>query len=139
LRFRQLIDTYPSKQSWRDLASLDPLLRKGKPVSLALSEPIAAYFAADKNDGESVARYFTEQAVVTDEGHTHIGRAAIVAWKTAASAKYHYTSEPIAVADQDGKTVVTAHLVGDFPGSPVDLSYLFALDGDKIASLEIIP
>jgi hypothetical protein len=32
---------------------------------------------------------------------------------------------------------VTSHLVGDFPGSPVDLRYFFVLDGDKIASLEI--
>jgi hypothetical protein len=108
-------------------------------VSLALPEAIAAYFAADKNDGESVARCFTGQAVVTDGGHTHIGRAAIAAWKTEASAKYNYTSEPITVADQDGKTIVTAHLVGDFPGSPVDLRYVFVLDRDKIAALGIFP
>ncbi len=108
-------------------------------MSVVLPTPIAAYFAADKNDGESVARCFAEQAVVKDEGHTHIGRAAIAAWKRAASAKYNYTSEPIAIANQDGKVVVTAHLVGDFPGSPIDLRHVFVLDGDKIASLEIIP
>ena len=108
-------------------------------MSLALQAPIAAYFAADKNDEKSVAQCFAEKAAVKDEGHTHIGRAAIAAWKRAASAKYNYTSRPIAVTDQDGKTVVTAHLVGDFPGSPIDLRYFFVLDGDKIASLEIIP
>jgi hypothetical protein len=41
--------------------------------------------------------------------------------------------------EQDGKTVVTCHLVGNFPGSPVDLRFLFDLEGDKIASLEVIP
>ena len=74
-----------------------------------------------------------------DDGHTHKGRAAIKAWKTDASAKYQYTSEPFACEEKDGKTVVTSHLVGNFPGSPVDLLFFFKLEGDKLASLEIIP
>lgn len=108
-------------------------------MPLTLPAPIAAYFAADKDDGDAVTRCFTERATVKDEGHTHVGRAAIAGWKTVASAKYNYTSEPTAVAVQDDKTIVTSHLVGDFPGSPVDLRYFFVLDGNKIASLEIIP
>ena len=107
--------------------------------SLNLSKPIAAYFTADKGDGEAVSQCFTENAVVEDEGHTHKGRAAIKDWKTDASAKYEYTSEPIACEEKDGKTVVTSHLVGNFPGSPVDLRFFFKVEGDKIASLEIIP
>jgi len=35
--------------------------------------------------------------------------------------------------------VVTSHVVGDFPGSPIDLRYLFVLDDDRIAELEIVP
>jgi hypothetical protein len=35
--------------------------------------------------------------------------------------------------------IVTSRLTGNFPGSPVDLRFLFELQGDKIASLEIIP
>ena len=106
--------------------------------SLNLPKSIAAYFSADKGDGESVSRCFTENAVVKDEGHTHKGRAAIKAWKTDTSAKYQYTCEPLACEEKDGKTVVTSHLVGDFPGSPVDLRYFFKLEGDKIASLEVV-
>ena len=107
--------------------------------SLSLPKPIAAYFIADEVDGEAVSECFTENAVVKDEGHTHKGRAAIKEWKTDASAKYEYTSEPIACEEKDEKTVVTCHLVGNFPGSPVDLRFFFQLEGDKIASLEIIP
>src|SRR6267142_3987355 len=103
--------------------------------SLSLPKPIAAYFAADRGDGEAVSQCFTDDAVVKDEGHTHKGRAAIKAWKTDASAKYEYTSEPFACEEKDGKTVVTSHLVGNFPGSPVDLRFFFKLEGDKIASL----
>jgi len=107
--------------------------------SLSLPKPIAAYFTADKGDREAVSQCFTENAIVKDEGHTHKGQAAIKEWKTAASAKYQYTSEPFACEAKDGKIVVTSHLVGNFPGSPVDLRYFFKLEGDKIASLEIIP
>src|SRR5262245_594533 len=107
--------------------------------SLSPPKPIAAYFTADSGDGEAVSRCFAENAIVKDEGHTHKGRAAIKAWKTEASAKYQYTSEPFASEAKDGKMVVTSHLVGNFPGSPVDLRYFFKLEGDKIASLEIIP
>ena len=107
--------------------------------SLNLPKPIAAYFAADKSDGQAVSQCFTENAVVKDEGHTHTGRAAIERWKTEASAKYQYTSEPIACEQKDGKTVVTSHLVGNFPGSPIDLRYFFQLEADKIALLEIMP
>jgi hypothetical protein len=106
---------------------------------LNLPEPIATYFDADKRDGEAVARCFTEQAVVKDEGQTHSGLAAIRAWKTAASRKYSYISQPITVEQKDGRFVVTCRLVGNFPGSPVDLRYAFSLERGKIASLEIRP
>ena len=104
-----------------------------------LPKPIAAYFTADKGDSEAVVRCFTENAVVRDEGHVYNGVAAIKQWKAASSKKYSYSTEPFASEDKDNKTVITSHLVGNFPGSPVDLRYLFELKGDKIAALEIIP
>src|SRR5258708_36999578 len=102
-----------------------------------LPESIAAYCAADKRDGEAVARCFTKGAVVKDEGHPHSGLAAIKAWKAAASAKYSYTSAPFAMEHKDGRTIVTSRLTGNFPGSPVDLRYAFRLERGKIALLEI--
>ena len=108
-------------------------------TDLKLPEPIAAYFNADKRDGEAVACCFTTQAVVKDEGQTHAGLDAIRAWKTAAAAKYSYTSEPFAVEHQGGRYVVTSRLTGNFPGSPLDLRFAFRLERGKIASLEIRP
>ena len=106
---------------------------------LDLPGPIAAYFAADKEDGEAVARCFTEAAVVKDEGRTYRGRAAIRQWKEDVSTRYQYTSEPFACDQEDGKVVVTSRLTGTFPGSPANLRFFFVLEGGKIASLEIIP
>jgi len=109
-------------------------------MSIDLPEPISRYFAADEQrDAEAFSRCFTDDAIVEDEGHTHTGLAAILQWKAEASTKYSYTATPVAIADEGGRAIVTSHLTGDFPGSPVDLRYLFRLEGDKIAELEIKP
>ncbi len=108
-------------------------------MQLDLPKPIAAFFTADKGDSEAVSQCFTEKAVVKDEGHTYVGRAAIKQWKADASTKYQYTSEPFACEQKDGKFVVSSRLTGNFPGSPANLRFFFELEGDKIASLEIIP
>jgi len=107
-------------------------------MQLDLPEPIAAYFTADQRD-DDVSLCFTEGAVVQDEGNTYRGRTAIAEWKAAASAKYQYTCEPLAYERDESKNVVTCRLVGNFPGSPVDLRFTFQLAADKIASLEITP
>jgi hypothetical protein len=104
-----------------------------------LLKPIAAYFSADRADSEATARCFTDNAVVKDEGHTYHGLAAIKQWKADSSKKYTYTSEPVACEDKDGKIIVTSRLTGNFPGSPVNLRFFFGLEGNQIASLEIVP
>jgi SnoaL-like domain len=106
---------------------------------LNLPEPIATYFDADQRDGEAVACCFTEEAIVEDEGQSHSGHAAIRAWKTAASRKYSYTCEPFAQERKEGRTIVKTRVTGNFPGSPVDLKFVFRLEGGKIAHLQIAP
>jgi hypothetical protein len=106
---------------------------------LSLPEPIAAYFEADRRDGDAVAHCFTNEAVVMDEGRTHVGRAAIKAWKTAASTRFSYIAEPFALEKKDRKYIVTSRVTGDFPGSPADLRFIFTLERGRIASLEITP
>ena len=108
-------------------------------MTLELPEPVAAYFTADQGDGQAVAQCFTDNAVVKDEGHVYRGRSAIQQWKTDASTKYQYTSEPLACDQKNGKIIVTSRLTGNFPGSPVDLRFCFELECDKIASLEVTP
>jgi hypothetical protein len=104
---------------------------------LNLPEPIEAYFKADQRDGEALAQCFTRQGIVMDERQTHCGTEAIKAWRTAAAAKYAYTSAPLAVEKKDGRYVVTSRVIGNFPASPIDLRYIFRLERGKIAHLEI--
>ena len=108
-------------------------------MSIDLPEPIAAYFAADRFDSEAVAQCFTKDAVVKDEGRLHTGGASIRQWNAEASAKYQYTCKPIRSEQKGGVTEVTCHLTGNFPGSPIDLRFLFRLERGKIANLEIMP
>lgn len=107
-------------------------------MSIELPSAIAAYFDNDKKgNAKAISDCFTQDAVVLDEGNTYTGRDAIRTWMANASTKYTYTVEPFSIEKQGGKTVVRSHLVGNFPGSPVDLRYFFVIDGDKIAELEI--
>jgi hypothetical protein len=102
-----------------------------------LPAPIAAYFTADAAAASSVARCFTENGVVIDEHREHQGRHAIARWKNEATAKYHYTSEPLSVDVSDPDVTVITRVTGEFPGSPIELRYRFTLEGDRIARLEI--
>ena len=110
-------------------------------MSIALPKPIADYFAADADptNRAAVAECFNETATVTDERNTYHGRDAIRQWKDGPASKYSYTSTPFALEQKDGKTIVTSHLVGNFPGHETDLRYVFTLDGQKIAALDIVP
>jgi hypothetical protein len=111
---------------------------KTKPVQpVDLPAPVAAYFAADTTGAEAVAQCFTDGAVVIDERHEYQGSAAIARWKADASAKYRYTTTPLAVHVSGNEITVTGRVSGDFPGSPIELQYHFTLEGDKIARLEI--
>ena len=107
-------------------------------MSVELPEPIAAYIAAENgHDTEAVARCFADHAVVRDEGRMIKGLAAIKHWKAETTKKYQHTVEPLESVQKGGKTVVTNRISGNFPGSPVNLRFVFGLEGSKIASLEI--
>jgi hypothetical protein len=107
-------------------------------MAIELPKAIAAYFAADKAcNADEVSNCFVETASVKDEGSTYLGRDEIRKWKSSTSTQYEYTVEPFNIAIEGAITVVTSHLVGNFPGSPIDLRYLFVLDGDLIRELDI--
>ena len=107
-------------------------------MSIQLPSPIALYVKlANAGDTETLSECFAPNAIVRDEGHTYEGLAAIKEWKAETKKQYHHTVTPLEVAQQHGKTVLTATLTGDFPGSPVTVHFDFVLEAGKILSLEI--
>lgn len=105
---------------------------------MTLPAPIEAYFDADgRGDAEALIQAFAPDAVVHDEGASHVGRAAIGAWWRAAKAKYRHVIAPLGMVEKDGIAEIRAEVTGDFPGSPATLTFAFRLQGDGIAGLEI--
>jgi hypothetical protein len=107
-------------------------------MSIPLQRPIDLYLKTENSgDVDALSECFVSNATVRDEGHTYQGLAAIRRWKADTKKKYQNTVEPLASAHKDGKTIVTNRLTGNFPGGPIDIQFIFGLDGDKIVSLEI--
>ena len=107
-------------------------------MSVDFLTPIAIYIAAEnQGDTEVLGQCFAENAVVRDEGRTIEGLTEIKRWKAATKRKYQHTVEPLEVAQKDDQVIVTNRLTGNFPGSPIELEFVFTLDANKIASLEI--
>ncbi len=107
-------------------------------MTVKLPRALIEYFAAaNTDDADRVAACFAEDAVVRDEGRDIRGRGAVRAWAEGSRRKYRFHAEVTAVDEAADRTVVTAHLTGDFPGSPVDLRYRFKLAGSEIIALEI--
>jgi hypothetical protein len=109
-------------------------------MSIQLPPPIDLYVKLENaGDTAALSACFASNAIVRDESRTYEGLATITAWKVETKQKYHHTITPLAVAHQQGKTILKAQLTGTFPGSPVTLYFDFVLEAGKILSLEIHP
>jgi len=105
---------------------------------MKLHPAVQAYFAADKKiDGGAPLHVFASDATVTDDGHTQTGHRAIDAWWRDMKAKYQAVAEPLEVEAKDDTLKVRAKATGQFPGSPVTLTFAFRIKDHQIAALEI--
>jgi hypothetical protein len=111
-------------------------------MSISVPPAIEQYFAAaPTGDVVALLDAFTADATVIDEGETHRGTDEIRAWREAVNSAFTYTVEVLSATQVGAPELyeVVGHLVGDFPGSPVDLTFRFGLREGKIASLVIAP
>ncbi|MCY1539770.1 hypothetical protein D9M68_753720 [compost metagenome] len=107
-------------------------------MTLQLPKTVKTYFDISNGDDASrLATCFCADATVTDENRRHQGLEAIEAWQYQARQAFAYRVEPLEASQEDGKLTVTARVVGDFPGSPVQLNHVFLLQDGQIRSLEI--
>ncbi|WP_042697601.1 nuclear transport factor 2 family protein [Azospirillum sp. B506] len=107
---------------------------------MRLPSPILAYIDADRRcDGAALVAAFAPDAVVRDEGRSHVGRDAIDAWWHAAKAKYAHVIEPLELSETGGVAELHARVSGRFPGSPATMVFSFRVANGRIAGLEIAP
>lgn len=108
-------------------------------MTAELPATLTRYFAAQNgHDVDAMVAAFAPDAEAVDEGRTHVGQDAIRSWKQETSSRYRVSAEPLRT-DRDGDSLrVIARISGNFPGSPVELTYAFLLDGvGLIRRLEI--
>jgi len=91
--------------------------------------------AQDNFDSTSYADCFTETAVVVDEGKTYNGKNEIKSWIEKANKEYQITMKPIEYSETT--EILKAEVSGNFPGSPVILSYNLNFKNELIQSLRI--
>ena len=120
------------------IASYNPIQENDMP--LQLPDAVKLYFA-DSNDGDAaqLASCFSPDATVCDERKTYEGIAAITAWQQDARKAFAYQVHPLQALQEQNRLTVIANVVGNFPGSPLQLSYAFTLEDGRIRSLEITP
>lgn len=108
-----------------------------KTMSLELPPVIAAFFHATNTRGfADFLSLFTSDAHVNDEANDHYG-AEIAGWIDRATADTKPTAEVTSITRDGERFVIMARVSGNFPGSPIELRYNFALKEGKIATLFI--
>lgn len=103
-----------------------------------LTPSIQAYLDADTyGDAQALLQTFTPDAVVVDEGRTHVGREAIAAWWRDTKARYQHAITPLELLERGDVTRLRASVTGRFPGSPATLTFDFRVERERIVRLEV--
>ncbi|MDC8104597.1 MULTISPECIES: nuclear transport factor 2 family protein [Chryseobacterium] len=91
--------------------------------------------AQNNFDSIAYANCFNENAEVFDEGKTHNGKTEIEKWIDKANKDYNATMKPLDY--NENENILSAEVLGDFPGSPIVLKYHFQLSDGYIQSLKV--
>lgn len=101
-------------------------------------QPLNQFFdASNTNNREVFIRCFSDDAIVKDEGKTHLGKPAISAWNDNAISTYQCRYQIVDSRLTPLGADVVVMVSGSFPGSPLQLTFKFILQHNLISQLEI--
>lgn len=104
----------------------------------AVPSAFARYLRGERErDLPTALAAFAGSATVRDHDETFRGHDEIAGWLRTAWDRFAYSVEPLSVETDGGGTLAHVHLVGDFPGSEVDLDYRFETQDAVITRLDI--
>jgi len=100
---------------------------------------VVAELIKTQNNFDSVAyaNCFSETAIVFDEGKTHNGKQEIERWIADSNERYKATITPIGFEEKENESLLKAETSGNFPGSPIVLTYHMEIADELIQSLKI--
>ena len=102
-----------------------------------LPKVVASLIEAQNNfDSIEFSKCFAETAIVQDEGHKYNGRKEIKSWIEGANDTYRTIMQPVEYLEDSQR--LKAEISGNFPGSPLVLTYQFDIKDDQIHSLKIV-
>ena len=118
-------------------SQIQELKKDNEQMGIGLPKPIADLVIAQNNfDSKAYADCFAATAVVFDEGKTHKGKKEIEDWIERANNSYKAVMQPVSYSSD--KQILKAEISGNFPGSPLVLSYQFEIKDEEIHSLRIV-
>jgi hypothetical protein len=107
-------------------------------AEMNLPAPVAGILSAQAQyDSKKFAAYFSDDAVVYDEGQTHAGRLAIEAWNKKTNQTYKTVLKPLYQQLNNDTVVLGVEVSGSFAGSPISVEYNFRLQNGQIIALRI--
>jgi len=105
---------------------------------IVLPENVQNFYQANaENISLVIPKFFTSDAIVKDENIKYVGHTEICKWLSDAIAKYKFKAEPLKVLETNEYFSVLTKVSGDFPNSPIEITYQFKLRNNQITALEI--
>lgn len=93
--------------------------------------------AQNAHDIPALVACFAPDGHVYDEGKVHFGPEQIWVWAEDAAARYAATMTPRSLTAEAERAALVSTVSGNFPGSPIDLTFNFTLEAGHIRTLEI--
>lgn len=88
-------------------------------------------------DSVAYASCFSKTAIVYDEGKIHSGRKEIEHWIADSNERYKASIRPVSFEEKEMESLLKAETSGNFPGSPIILSYHLQITDGLIQSLKV--
>ncbi|HSE43325.1 MAG TPA: nuclear transport factor 2 family protein [Acidobacteriota bacterium] len=109
---------------------------------MKIPKPIEIFIkATNEHNADEFLGVMAETGVVFDEGHDYRGIAGIKKWRDEKVMGPKVTLEPVKMAQNLGKTVITFIIDGDFDKTglphPFKMDFHFTLSANKISELSI--